>query len=393
MTEYLSGITGRAITHLALVFTVANTVGPVTMISGGFFNDRFGPRFVVLIGGILFSGGFIISGFATSVGMLVASYGLGVGLGMGMVYGCTVSNTVKFFPDRSGVAGGLAVASYGISSAIMPPIANSLIKSFGITTTFKVIGIVMFFVIGIASFFITRCPPDFVPEGLQPPVSSKKKCEDMDWRGMLKSPVFYVMLLLLCCGAFSGLMIISQASPLARHMIGMSATPAAAAVSVLAILNTCGRIVAGFIFDKIGIVKTLLSIFILSIIGLIVLYFSGAGTIVRFYIGLACIGMVFGSIMGIFPGFTALRFGFSHNSVNYGIMFIGFAISGYFGPTVMNIVFAQKGSYKPAFLIAICLIIAGMLLAIIYAILTKPSITKNNRKIEIILEENRKCSG
>lgn len=107
MAEYLTMITGNEVKGLAIIFTIANSVGPVTMISGGAINDKLGPKWVIFIGGLLFGGGMILSGFATSIGMLTMTYGLGVGLGVGMVYGCTVSNSVKFFPDRKGLIGGM----------------------------------------------------------------------------------------------------------------------------------------------------------------------------------------------------------------------------------------------------------------------------------------------
>ncbi|MDR0719442.1 MAG: OFA family MFS transporter [Treponema sp.] len=365
MAEYLSAITGRTVTHLAIVFTVANLVGPVTMISGGFINDRFGPRLVIFSGGILFSGGMFLSGFANSPGMLIVSYGLGVGLGMSMVYGCTISNSVKFFPDRRGLAGGLATAFYGAGSILVPPVANKLINAFGVTMTFRILGIVMLFVISAGSFFVKPCPPGFTPGGWQPG-GGMERDTGKDWRGMLADPVFYVMLLLLCCGAFSGLMVISQASPIAQRMVGMNAAASAVAVSALALLNTCGRIAAGIILDKTGPARTLTGIFVVSIIGLLALFTVGRGDAVLFYTGLLCVGLAFGSIMGIFPGFTAEQFGTKNNSVNYGIMFTGFAVSGYFGPALMSGFYDQTGSYKNAFLVAMCLAAAGMALSIIY---------------------------
>ena len=96
--EYLKSLTGKAVSNIALVFTVANSVGPITMIGGGFVNDRLGPKWVVLIGGLMFGLGMILSGYAKSFGILMFSYGILVGLGVGMVYGCTVSNAVKFSP-------------------------------------------------------------------------------------------------------------------------------------------------------------------------------------------------------------------------------------------------------------------------------------------------------
>ncbi|MBQ4546443.1 MAG: OFA family MFS transporter [Oscillospiraceae bacterium] len=368
MAAYLSFVTGSEVAGLAIIFTIANAVGPITMISGGFINDKIGPKWVIFIGGILFGLGMIASGFAKSVGMLLLTYGLGVGLGVGMVYGCTVSNSVKFFPDKRGLVGGIATASYGISSVIIPIVANALIDNFDVTMAFKILGAAMLVIICVSAFFIQTCPKDFKPEGWNPPApkAGAKAPVDKDWKAMLKDPVFYVMILMLCCGAFSGLMVTSQASPVAQNMIGMTAAEAAVAVSVLAMFNTLGRILAGFISDKIGSVNTILGVFLVSVLGLGLLFISGEGSVATFYIGVCIVGLCFGSIMGIYPGFTASQFGGRNNSVNYGIMFIGFAAAGYFGPTIMSKIYASAGAYQTAFLAAMALAIVGAVLSFIF---------------------------
>ena len=373
MAAYLSSVTGSEVAGLAIIFTIANAVGPITMISGGFINDKIGPKWVIFIGGILFGLGMIASGFAKSVGMLLLTYGLGVGLGVGMVYGCTVSNSVKFCPDKRGLVGGIATASYGISSVIIPIVANALIDNFDVTMAFKILGAAMLVIICVSAFFIQTCPKDFKPEGWNPPApkAGAKAPVDKDWKAMLKDPVFSVMILMLCCGAFSGLMVTSQASPVAQNMIGMTAAEAAVAVSVLAMFNTLGRILAGFISDKIGSVNTILGVFLVSVLGLGLLFISGEGSVATFYIGVCIVGLCFGSIMGIYPGFTASQFGGRNNSVNYGIMFIGFAAAGYFGPTIMSKIYASAGAYQTAFLAAMALAIAGAVLTFAFRKLSK----------------------
>lgn len=375
MAEYLSSITGLTLTpgSLAIAFTITNSVGPITMITGGRINDKFGPKKVIFVGGLLFGGGMILSGFAQSVGFLVLTYGIITGLGTGMVYGCTISNSVKFFPDKRGLVGGITTAAYGLSSVIIPPIANALITKTGVTAAFKIIGIGFLVIVCVSSFFIDKCPAGFVPEGWTPSTSnvSTTNKNDKDWKGMLTSPIFYVMIILLMCGAFYGLMCTSQASPVAQKMIGMSAAAATTVVSILALFNTAGRIVAGYISDKIGRINTLAAAFVLSIVGLAFLYVSGEGDVVTFYIGISIIGLCFGSLMGVFPGFTADQFGTKNNSVNYGIMFIGFAVAGYFGPTIMNNVYNADGSYQRAFIIAGALGIAGLIMSFVYRIVKK----------------------
>lgn len=350
---------------LAIVYTIANAVGPITMISGGWFNDRIGPKKVIALGGIMFGGGMILSGFATSVTFLILSYGIIAGLGLGMAYGSTISTSVKYFPDKRGLIGGVTTAVYGLSSVILPPVVTLIVNKWDATFAFKVIGAVFLVVVVCATFFLEQCPEGYVPTGYTPP-KRQGGSSDMDWKAMIKSPVFYIMLLLLTSGAFSGMMVISQASAVAQNMIGMTAIAASAAVSILALFNAIGRILAGYISDKIGRINTLMTACILSIAGMLCLYISGKESTATFYIGISIVGISFGSFMGVYPGFTADRFGAKNNSVNYGIMFIGFALAGYFGPQIMRNVYQSSGAYQNAFLIACGLSIAGIVLSFLY---------------------------
>lgn len=190
---------------------------------------------------------------------------------------------------------------------------------------------------------------------------------------MLSSRVFYVMIALLTCGAFSGMMIISQASTVAQDMVGMSALAASSAVSILALFNTAGRILAGYLSDRIGRINTLTAACAGSMAGLLLLFFCVKGSFLMFYTGVSVVGLCFGAFMGVFPRFTADQFGSRHNSVNYGIMFIGFAVAGYFGPTVMRGIYRTSHSYQPAFLAAALLSLAGLGLSVVYRLLANRS--------------------
>ncbi len=372
----LYGLSGTALltaSNLSIVFTVANSVGPITMISGGFINDKLGPKWVVFAGGLLFGVGLLASGFATSIPILVVTYGLGCGLGMGLVYGCTINNSVKFFPDKRGLIGGIATATYGLSSVIIPPIANKLIGSIGVQSTFRMLGMVFMVVICSSAFLIEKCPEGYMPKGYTPDTmtSNSKKLKDKNWKEMIKDGNFYLMICMLLCGAFSGLMIISQASPMAQNIVKMSAAMAATCVSILALFNAIGRILAGYISDKIGRINTIALAFLLSMIGLVTLYGCNEGSNARFILAIAIIGTCFGSFMGVFPGFTADQFGTKNNSVNYGIMFIGFAVAGIMGPTVVGKIVSATGNYGQAFVIAGVLCILGFLLSFLYRKLNK----------------------
>lgn len=376
LAEHLSQLGGTQITDLSIVFTLANAVGPVTMITGGFVNDKLGPKWVLLAGGLLFGAGMIGTGMASSRTGILITYGLGVGLGVGTVYGTVVSNTVKFFPDRKGMVGGLTTAFYGGSSILIPPLANWLMQHFHVTAAFQILGTAMLLIICLSAFIIKPCPKEFCPAGWQPQNSAKNGApNDKNYHQMLADPLFYLMLITLTCGAFSGLMIISLASPVAQKMMGMTPGAAAVAVSVLALFNTLGRIIAGIASDQSGVSNTLSLTFAGSIAALILLYLCSADNLVLFYIGISIVGFCFGAIMGVYPSFTAMQFGPRNNSVNYGIMFIGFAFAGTLGPVIMRKIFETAHRYQPAFLISAVLALLGLVLIRIYAWQNQKKIT------------------
>lgn len=376
MAEYLSQINGISLTpaNLAIVFVIANSVGPITMISGGKINDTIGPKMVIFFGGLMFGGGMVLCGYATQVTHLIWAYGLLTGLGLGMVYGATISTSIKFFPDKRGFVGGMTTALFGISSVLLPPIAAAITAQTGVLSAFKIIGLAFMIIVCGCAFFIEKCPDGFKPAGWIPPVQNGKRSVpvvDKNWKQMLMTPAFYIMIALLMCGAVAGLMCISLASPLAKIMIGMSTAAATVAVSTLALFNVVGRVMAGTISDKIGRINTLALACLLSIVGLYLLYISGEGDITEFYFGISIVGISFGAFMGVFPGFTADQFGSKNNSVNFGIMFAGFAVAGYAGPTIMTHIFNANHSYKGAFLIGIGFSVAGLILAYIYRFANK----------------------
>lgn len=375
MAAYLGELNGVTLTarDLSIVFVIANSVGPITMITGGKINDTLGPKMVVLIGGMMFGGGMFLSGFATSINFLIGTYSLLLGLGLGMVYGATISTCIKFFPDKRGLIGGLTTSTFGISSVIIPPIAGAIITMTGPTTAFKVIGAAFIVIIAVSSLFIEKCPDGFVPEGWTPPATTGNKAggESKNWIGMLKSPIFYVMIVMLTCGAFAALMFIPMISPIAQNMIGMSAAAATTAVSTLALFNVFGRVLAGSLSDKFGRINVLGAACVLSVIGLGLLYIADMGDNLPFFVGISIVGACFGSFMGVFPGFTADQFGPKYNSVNFGIMFIGFSIAGYVGPTILNNIYGAQGSYNMAFVTAMGFSVAGLVLTFAYRVLNR----------------------
>ena len=357
---------------MASVFSTANAVGFITMIIGGLLNDKYGPRWVMFVGGLMFGLGMFTCGFAKSVGNLTLSYGVILGLGLSLVYGCTISNTIKFFPDKRGMVGGMTTAFYGISSVIFAPVADALSNAFGARATFKILGIVFLVIICAGSFIMQKCPAGFVPTGDAAPVATGKKANDKTPAEMLKMPIFYVMLLMLTCGGIFGMMTISQAKGIAINMVNAAPATATLFVSVLCLFNTAGRLVAGSLSDKLGRINTLTIALVVALVGLAALLGASlTGAMALFAVGVILIGICFGTFMGVFPGFCTDQFGQKNNTVNYGIMWIGFCLAGIVGPTILTKVHNATGTYTLAFVISLCIAVAGLVLTFVYRAVAK----------------------
>lgn len=359
----LTDLTGAAVTgaDLALAFGIANGLGPVPMIFGGAVNDRFGPRFVIMAGGLLMGLGLFLTGSVETPAGVVLSYGLFFGLGLGLVYGCTINNTMKFFPDRRGLVGGLTTAAYGISSVLVPPVASLLIAKTGVSSALQIFGVLFGVVIVTGGFLSMRCPPGFVPDGWTPPAGRATGGVERNWRAMLASSEFPPMIVLLMCGAIAAMMVIAHVFTIARDQMAWSAAEASAAVSIIALANTFGRIFAGSLSDRLGRLPALSLGLFLSLTGLAALATAGPEAGALFYAGLVAVGLSFGSFMGVFPGYTAEVFGSRHNSVNFGIMFAGFSAAGIAGPLLMGSLRAAGFDYPVCYLAGGLISAAGFL--------------------------------
>lgn len=359
----LTDLTGAAVTgaDLALAFGIANGLGPVPMIFGGAVNDRFGPRFVIMAGGLLMGLGLFLTGSVETPAGVVLSYGLFFGLGLGLVYGCTINNTMKFFPDRRGLVGGLTTAAYGISSVLVPPVASLLIAKTGVSSALQIFGVLFGIVIVTGGLLSMRCPPGFVPDGWTPPAGRAAGGVERNWRAMLASSEFPPMIVLLMCGAIAAMMVIAHVFTIARDQMAWSAAEASAAVSIIALANTFGRIFAGSLSDRLGRLPALSLGLFLSLTGLAALASAGPEAGALFYAGLVAVGLSFGSFMGVFPGYTAEVFGSRHNSVNFGIMFAGFSAAGIAGPLLMGSLRAAGFDYPVCYLAGGLISAAGFL--------------------------------
>lgn len=339
----------------ASIFTIANSVAPICMIAGGKLQDSFGPRWVVFGGGILFGGGIILSGFTTSLTWIYISYGIITGLGGGLAYSSVIANAVKFFPDKRGLVAGLVTGGAGFGPVLIAPISQQLITTYGVLHTFKILGAAYLVILLVGSQLIKKAPVEdpAVEQSEERKRTADHSGRDKTWRQMLADPLFYLLVLLLMAGTISGLMMISQVSPMVQEVVGVPAEKAALAVSLMAVASMTGRILWGAISDKIGRFRTLPVMYLTLALAMFGLTAVSRGQFVLFVVCAMSIGFCFGGLMSVFPALTADCFGAKNNGVNYGLLFMGFALGAMIGPIMAaTIKSSNNGDYSKAFFIA-----------------------------------------
>ena len=373
MADRLSLLTGQALhaSDLSIVFTVYSGMALLMMVVAGALNARFSSKIVLFIAGLFYGGGFLVSSMATNIGMLILGYGVMCNIGGSIAYNCTICNSVRLFPDRKGFAGGITTATYGLSAVIVSPIANHFNTVYGVCTSFRILGVVFLILICIAAL-LTERPPEQIPGIVADDDPAVSVTPDRTWRQMLADRKFYVMYLILFSSGFFGYMVTSQAATMAGH-VGMSTTKAAAVVSLLSLANAVGRVGSGTLSDLIGRINTLTVMILLAVTGLILLIVSDTGLLALFCIGIALVGLAYGSFTAVYPGFCADQFGPSNNTVNYGILFTSFNLAGMLSPILSGSIYGATGTYVPAYYAAICISCISFSLTIVFRLMNRPA--------------------
>ncbi|QPO21742.1 OFA family MFS transporter [Pseudomonas sp. Y39-6] len=350
--------------EISLAFTISTAVCPIPMIIAGKIVDKGYAREAILVGGVLFGLAYVGMGYFSSLTGLYLGYGVVGGVGMSVAYAGALGNAARYFPDKRGMATGLVTAGNGAAALISAPLAQAMIDSQGVLSTVRTLGI-GFIVIAIICGVISRTArSDYRPAGWTPPVKTGKEASGSDWKQMLASPMFYLMLSLMAAGAVSGLMIAANASQVGQNMFAITSSAAALYVGFYAASNAAGRFIWGSVSDRIGCPNSLVIIFIL--VALMLLLLINATSTLGFVIAICGIGVSFGGVMGVFPSMVSQRFGARYFGVNYGIMFTGYAIAATVGPRLgASMAARNNGDFSDAFGIAIVICLVGTALAIL----------------------------
>ena len=361
----LSQLKDWSIAEIMIAFTINAAISPIPSILGGYFTDKGWAKWTIFAGGALFASGFSLTSFVTTPAMLYFSYGIVAGLGQGFAYSGCLSNTIRLFPDKRGLASGLITAGMGGATIMAAPLANLIIERADVLQAFRLMGILYLVVVVVATFFIQTAPANFVPEGWTPPNQRQGGLVNKNWQQMLGTKEFYLIMAMLSIGAFSGLMIASNASVIGQQMFALSAQVAALFVSVYSLSNCLGRVLWGMVSDRLGRTKTLFIIYSVVALSLLLLAVNSAS--LGFALGIIGLGLCFGGVMGVFPAIVMENYGPVNQGVNYGIVFTGYSIAALFAPNVAaSIAETNQGDFTLAFYIAIVLAIIGLGLNMIY---------------------------
>jgi OFA family oxalate/formate antiporter-like MFS transporter len=378
----MAGDYGWSAADVSLTFSAFMTMGAVAAIVTGKLQQYLQPRTLVLIGGALFGSGLVLLGSVHSLAAVYAFAAL-AGFGMGVVYpGATMSNLIRFYPDRSGLASGLLSAGAGLGAVVWAPLAVALIDRFDLAWALRILGVFFFIALAALSRVIRAAPVGYVPGGTPPQErasAAARPVRDVDWRGMVRTPQFIALFLLFIAGTLSGMMVIGHGSPIAQQILGITPGAAGAIVSLIAVGMVVGKVVWGAVSDRIGRSPVFVALFLIAAVALVTLAYTGS------YVGVAgCMAGVafcYGGFLALMGPVTADDFGPTWLGVNFGIMFFTVAIASFIGPRIAAVVAdADGGSFSRAFLVAAGISVLGLALVAAHAWLqrrSRPGVTSS----------------
>jgi MFS transporter, OFA family, oxalate/formate antiporter len=336
----------------ALPYSVACLMFSLTMVPAGRLQDRFGPRVVATVGGVLVGAGLILASLSSSLSAYIVGFGVLAGAGFGAGYSATTPAAVKWFPARrTGLVTGLVVAGFGLSSVYIAPLGNALILARGVPTTMLIFG-VGFLVIVVALSQWLRVPPaGFVPAGSAPAAEVAARKADFTPGEVLRTWQFYVLWFMLACGAGAGLMVISKLVKMVEVQTGL--TLGFLLVAILAVGNGGGRILGGMLSDRLGRKPTLLAAYLSQAVAILLLATASPdnalGTGVAMAALSALIGANYGANLSLLPSLTKDYYGLRNFGVNYGLVFTAWGLGGFTLSLIAGAVFDRTHSFAFAY--------------------------------------------
>ena len=343
---------GRAAIQVAFTIFVLTETWLVPI--EGYLVDKFGPRPVVMFGGIFVGIAWVINSFADSLPLLYLGAAIG-GIGAGAVYGTCVGNALKWFPDRRGLAAGLTAAGFGMGSALTIIPIQAIIQSMGYQTAFLYFGIGQGVVVFLVSFGLLAPKKSDVPQKAHVIQSSR----DYTWIEMIKTPTFWVMYAMFVMMAAGGLMATAQLGPIAKDfkignipvsILGLTLPALTFALSIDRVLNGVTRPFFGWVSDHIGRENTMFIAFGIEAVGIVLLSEFGQDP-VMFVLLTGLVFFAWGEIYSLFPSTCGDTYGSKFAATNAGLLYTAKGTASLLVPFT-SVITAATGSWQAVFYLA-----------------------------------------
>jgi OFA family oxalate/formate antiporter-like MFS transporter len=336
----------------------------------GFLVERIGPKYLIGLGAVMSGAGWIASSYITTIWGLYASYGLLCGVGTGIVYIGIIGLMVRWFPERRGLATGVVAAGYGFGAILTTFPIDSMLKASGYQHTLVVFG-AMFAAIGLIAALMLKSPPEGKSSVQSPaPVAKSGSYTPV---AMLRSPVFWLMFVMMSMMSTGGLMVITQFTSFAKAfgidakttvmILGVTLAAIPAALTFDRITNGLTRPFFGWVSDHIGRENTMAIAFILEGVAIfLMLQYRSDPFMLVVLSGLVFFG--WGEIFSLFPSTLTDTFGTEYATTNYGFLYMAQGVGSILGAPIAAMIYEAGGSWMPVFGLVIGMDILTGLLAL-----------------------------
>ncbi|WP_031546994.1 L-lactate MFS transporter [Salinicoccus luteus] len=359
---------GWSLSNVSFTFSLAILFLGLSAAFMGHFVEAKGPRISGLVSTGFFASGLAIAGFAVqieSLWLLYLGYGVLGGIGLGIGYITPVSTLVKWFPDRRGMATGLAIMGFGFAAMLASPAMEFMIESFSIAVTFYVLAVVYFVIMLLSSLYLEKPPEGYQPEGvdLEEEKTAKQDAVQLTANEAIKTRRFYFLWLMLFINVTCGIAILAVASPMAQEIAGLSAGAAALMVGLMGVFNGGGRLAWATVSDYLGRPNVYTMFFVIQIALFLILPSVTQALIFQsmLFIIISCYGGGFASI----PAYIGDIFGTKQLGAIHGYILTAWAAAGLVGPYISSTVYEATQSYTLTLYIFAGMFVVALLISLL----------------------------
>ena len=341
---------GWKLSTIGWVFSVAIVFLGVSAAMFGAWLERVGPRRAMFAAACCFSGGFLVGAVGIhlhSFPILLLGYGVLGGFGLGIGYISPVSTLIKWFPDRPGMATGMAIMGFGGGAMIAAPLSVKLMDHFrtatsgGVAGAFVTMGVLYFLFMMFGAFTVRLPRPGWAPSGWQAPAAPRKlvTTANVSVNEAMRTPQFYLLWAVLCLNVTAGIGVLGQASPMIQEMFfgGSRAEAAAGFVALISLANMTGRFVWASFSDVIGRKATYATFFLLGMALYAFVPRTGElHSVVLFVLGVLVIISMYGGGFSTIPAYLKDLYGTMHVGAIHGRVLTAWSVAGVLGPVLVN---------------------------------------------------------